>query len=111
MGEIWSRRTKRCKVSLITSSNWKGGIPKDPSIPKWLVKIKDYFTHDEYCPTDSELLGFIPHTFDDETRLLIAEAFKLKEAHNKVCLVNPEIREKERQYEAIIENLMTEGRP
>ncbi len=99
---IWEKFTGRATIQIITSSNWKKGIPKDPKIPKHLVKVIDHHLHDEYCPTDHELLTFIPHVFDQVTKEAIAEAFKLKEKHNRANLVNPEIRKKEEIYRKII---------
>lgn len=94
----WEKSSERCIVQIITSPNWKEGIPLDPTIPKWLVKIKDLHLKDEYCPTDQELLNFIPNTMDKESMKIIAEAFEIKEKHNKANLVNPEIRKKEKIF-------------
>lgn len=99
---IWEKFTSRATIQIITTPNWKKGIPKDSSIPKHLVKIIDHHLHDEYCPTDWELLNFIPNVFDQVTKETIAEAFKLKEKHNRANLVNPEIRKKEKMYRKLI---------
>ena len=105
---VWERKSKRCIIQIITTPYWKpnykihGGIPINPNIPKWLVKIIDHFTHDEYCPTDYEFF-LITSMLDKESLKLVAEAFKLKEEHNQVNLVNPEKRQKELVYRKLWE--------
>jgi len=101
----WEKETKRCKVQIVSSSNWKGGIPIDKKIRKWLVKIIDKFTLDVYCPTDHELVYFVPHAYDEESLEVIKEAFVVKEEHNKANLKNPEVRHKESQFRALINGI------
>lgn len=102
---VWERSTRRATVQIVTSPNWKGGKPINPKIPKWLVKIKDHFLKDDYCPTDHELTSFVLHTFDVPELKLIVEAFKLKEEHNLKNLKNPEIRNKEMIFEGLVEKI------
>jgi hypothetical protein len=95
--EVWRKETERCIVTIVSTFNWKGGIPIDPSIPKWLVKIHDKFLHDEYVPMDNEF-KFLISTLDEGSLSVIYEAFKIKEKHNKANLKNPEDRKIERVF-------------
>jgi len=101
---VWEKTTQRCVVQIISSSNWKAGIPLNPQIPKWLVKITDRFTQDTYVPTDDELI-LITHTLDSESLTLVAEAFSVKEKHNRANLKNPESRKKEAIFNQIIQSI------
>lgn len=91
---VWEKRTERATIQVIATPNWKEGIPKNPKIPKWLVKIHDHLLDYEYCPTD-EQLEKLPSVLPPECLALVVEAFKIKEEHNRRNLKNPEIRKKE----------------
>lgn len=100
---IWEKENHRCIIQVVSTPNWKGGIPISKKIKKWLVKIIDKYLSDEYCPTDHELIYYVPNVFDIKSLELIIEAFEIKEKHNKKYLKNPEKREKERQYKTLVD--------
>ena len=80
---------------------WKGGKPINPQIPKWLVKITDKWLDDEFFPVDREFL-LIKTMLDDDSNMLIREAFEFKEQHNKANLKNPENRKIERVFGCLL---------
>ena len=89
---VWEKSSKRCSIKIITTTNWKEGKPKDPKIPKYLVKVQDRFIDSEfYCPNDKEI-ELLFHQWDKESLGLLSEAFKIKESHNLSNLKNPEPR-------------------
>jgi hypothetical protein len=106
---VWRRENKRCIIEVVPDLRknnegnyyWKGGIPIDPKIPKWLVKITDKFIKDVYYPTDEEF-SFVSTTLDTESLGFVIEAFKQKEEHNKANLKNPESRKKEQIFSLML---------
>lgn len=93
--------TKRFVMEIIESPNWKEGIPINPKIPKWLVKMNDKAIHDEYYPNDPELQRLIA-TMDDIELLLLNGLLKIKERHNFANLKNPEKRPVEFHIERLV---------
>lgn len=108
---VWEKETRRAKIKIIAVVGWKpeykerGGIPIDPKIPKWLVKIEDKFTKDSFCPTDAEF-ELVGNMYDTETLRVIIEAFQIKEKHNKANLKNPECRKKERIFSIMLNSYL-----
>jgi len=96
--------TDRFILEIISSSNWKKGEPINPKIPKWLVKVTDRFTQDEYYPTDMEF-ALLSKTMDEDEIFLLSAIVKLKERHNRANLKNPE----NRAIEAYIHQLSEAG--
>jgi len=98
---VWIRETKRAKIAVVSTSNWKSGIPKNPNIPKYLVWIWDKWI-EPYgtCPTDRELV-VVANTLPLTELLLVAEAFDIKEEHNYKNLKNPESRKKENIFRQV----------
>jgi hypothetical protein len=70
---------------------------KDPSIPKWLVWIRDNMLHEEWVPADWEF-DFLLNILDGDSLRILGEAFRIKEEHNRRNLKNPEIRKKEEMF-------------
>ena len=99
---VWEKENRRCLVQVVRDLRrtehgqyyWKSGIPKNPDIPKCLVKICDKVLLDEYYPRDDEFT-LISNWLDDDSKTLVAEAFKIKEMLNIANLKNPENRVKE----------------
>jgi len=88
--------TKRSIVELIASTNWKSGIPKDPTIPKYLVQVFDKAVDAEpYVPTDPQL-RLLSFQWRGQDLKNLVEALQLKETHNLPNLKNPEPRKIER---------------
>lgn len=93
--------TDRFIMEIIESPNWKEGVPINAKIPKWLVKVKDKFIHDEYCPEDREF-QLLTKTMDDIELLLLNGLIKIKERHNFANLKNPERRFIETHIDRIV---------
>jgi len=87
--------TKRFIMEIIPSRSWRKGEPINPKIPKWLVKVSDKFTHDEYFPDDQEL-KMLTSTMDEIELILFNYMLNIKERHNFANLKNPENRSIER---------------
>lgn len=102
---ICKLETERFVIEIVTSNNWKKGKPINPKIPKWLVKVTDKFTHDEYSPTDTEF-QFLTSTMDEIELILLSGALRIKERHNSANLKNPE----KRPIELYIHNLANKER-
>jgi hypothetical protein len=94
---VWERRTPRLIVQVITTSNWKSGIPINQNIRKYLVKLIDLVTQDNYVPTDEEF-PLMKSMYDRHSLNMIREAFEFKEEHNVRNLKNPELRKIERLF-------------
>lgn len=95
---VWKKETPRCVIQIVATPNWKHGKPINPKIPKWLVRIIDKWTHNNYFPWDREF-ELIKHMMDKDSLQLLREAFQIKEEHNKANLKNPESRRIELTFE------------
>lgn len=92
---VWeSRSDDRFIIRIVATPNWKGGIPLDQRVWKWLVKIDDKLTGVSYCPTD-EQFPKLPSVLTPSAAKDVIDAFQLKEEHNRRYLKNPEVRGKE----------------
>ena len=98
---VWRNETKRFVIMIVESPNWKGGKPIDPAVPKWLIKIRDKFLKEEYCPTDEELVWLAKTMSEDDLKVL-SQALLLKEKHNRMNLKNPEKRPVEDYIHSIV---------
>lgn len=107
---IWEGETPRCRVQLIRdlrktetgAYDWRGGIPKNPTIAKSIVMLHDKMLRQSYAPTDEQFTS-LKNTLDPESCQLLAEAFQLKERLNIANLKNPENRKKEEIFRRLCE--------
>ena len=53
---VWGpKETYRAKIAVVSTSNWKDGVAKNPKVPKYLVWVWDKWLEDDgCCPTDEE---------------------------------------------------------
>jgi len=93
---IWQRETQNSLVQIITTPNWKSGIPINPKIPKYLIRVFDKIIDTEpYVPTDLEF-QLLSHQWRGKDLENLVEALRIKEKHNLANLKNPEPRKIER---------------
>jgi len=73
------------------SPNWKDGKPINPKIPKYLIKVTDKITKDEFYPWDHEF-RYLIHQMNDDEVIFLSDLMRFKERHNRSNLKNPETR-------------------
>jgi len=88
---ICKLETNRYIIEIFSSNNWRKGNPIDPNIKKWLVKVTDKVTHDEFFPENPEL-KLLTSTMNEIDLIILSWALKIKERHNFGNLKNPEKR-------------------
>lgn len=91
----WEKTVGDYTFQIVTSLNWRNGIPKNLKAPKYLIKIANNKTGLSHVPTDQELEEYA-HILPLETLQIFEEAIQIKEKHNYKNLKNPEQRKIER---------------
>jgi len=99
----------KCKVEfdrfifeVRSSSEWRKGNPINPKVPKYLVKVIDKFTHDEFYPRDHEF-SLLLHQMSEDEIIFLSDLIRFKERHNRSNLKNPETRHIENDIHKLAE--------